>query len=240
MRSRRRTLILVLTLFIVIIGTFGTLAWQYRWYRLPVYTDNPSTELPTPLMSPEEYQLTVHEQPYVLELSSLTGALCFIGCTHTRDPDDPQIELIERKWEAFAPTVALCESRLGFFIGGLDHGVEMFSEPAAVFALARRDDIPIWSLEPSFTSEIAYQRSMFEPWQLSMFYALRPYVHRIKEIDDKTEPELILSSMLYNWTNIDGLRDVIPDAYVFDSLWRENLPQLPDWRTLADTLLWPG
>ncbi len=96
---------------------FGLYGWQFAWRTLDYYIPDgePVEEALEQIMSRGEYAgvVDIHARPFVVEMSLDTGgALLIFGAEHTKDPIDPQITEIEKKWQHFAPTFALCESRL--------------------------------------------------------------------------------------------------------------------------------
>ena len=106
-------------------------------------------------MTDEEYNALTdtHPRPYIVEFENQNGgALLLYGGEHTLNPDDPQIIDIQTRWDSFRPTVALMESRLGFFVQGFQNPVETYGEMGWAFSLARKDYIPVYTWEaPCFT-----------------------------------------------------------------------------------------
>ena len=155
--------------------------WGYlfAWRKVPTYQPSKTIELPQPLMSSAEYEavISTHPRPYIVEITVQNdGAIIIYGAEHTNNPQDPQISDIQARWDNFQPTVALVESELGILFPGLMDPVETFSEPGAVHALARRDDIPTYSWEPPLDIEMAALLAQpFSQEQIALYTILTPY-----------------------------------------------------------------
>ena len=113
---------------------FGLYGWLFAWRTLDYYIPDgePVEEALEQIMSGAEYASVVdtHARPFVVEMSLDTeGALLIFGAEHTKDPTDPQITEIEKKWQDFVPTFALCESRLGILFPLFMDPVRTFAEP---------------------------------------------------------------------------------------------------------------
>lgn len=166
--------------------------------------------------------------PYVLEIEHAPGALLYYGAMHSRDPDHPQKSDIEKRWQAFKPTVALCEGRSrGFMIGALFVLFSGLSEPMLVHRLARRDDIPLYSLEPAYESEVA---ELLEQWPaelVAIFNTTRVYWSESQGHAD----DGLAAKLLARRTDVDGLRGSIASTAQFDQIWEKHFPDLPSWRS---------
>jgi hypothetical protein len=229
--------ILIVSIALIVVGALG--AWHYRWSTLPSYPDVASVDLPQPIQTTEEHDLIDHPTPYSLELSHGGGSLMYIGVAHTKDADDEQIALIKTKWAEFKPTIALCEGRLGFFIGGLDLGVGQFGEPGAVYRLARANDVPVYTLEPDIPGEVADLLERWSPQKVALFYVLRTYMSD-RRSEGSDNAAAIVAKAISKRTRWPGLEGSIRDVAHLDSLFRTQLPQLGDWRTMPEEAMWPG
>ena len=226
----------VLALVALALVTGGILAWKYRWGTLESVPGIELAELPVPIMSYAEYQGTEHEEPYVVRLREGDGELLYYGARHTQDPENPQVVEIQRLWEEFDPTIALAESRLGFFIGPLGPGVEQFGEAGAVFALARRDDVPVYTLEAPLEMEMREVLKRHPAERVALFYVLRGSIGRGSAEAVESEAAQLVEKRT-RWPGLEGsLRGV---AHI-DSIWARDFPDLPDWRELPARYTWPG
>ena len=89
------------------------------------------------------------DDSYILRIDEGDSQLLYFGSKHSRDPNHPQRERIEKSWNDFKPTVALHEGRSrGYLVGPVYERLLGLPEPAIVHQLARRDDVPLYSLEP--------------------------------------------------------------------------------------------
>ena len=229
--------ILIVATALVVTGALA--AWNYRWSTLPSYPDVVSVDLRQPIQTSEEHDLIDHPTPYLLELSQGSGSLMYIGVAHTKNADDEQIELIKTKWAEFKPTIALCEGRLGFFIGGLDLGVGQFGEPGAVYRLARSNDVSVYTLEPDIPGEVADLLERWSPQQVALYYVLRTYMSD-RRSEGADNADAIVAKAISKRTRWPGLEGSIRDVAQLDSLFQAQLPLLGDWRTMPEESMWPG
>lgn len=237
-RRRRPVRIATISLLALIVLAVVSFAGAYAvwgWRHVPSF--DASATLPAADFLSWEQHNTIyqaHDGPYVLTLgdadSSWRGV--YIGTFHTSDPDDVQIDLIQSTWDSMAPTVALCEGRMGLYIGGLRTGVGMFGESGAVYALARRDHVPIYSLEPEYADEVAALLAEYPPEHLAIFFTMRVFWSECRGTSPNTLDALALH-LLRKRTNIDGLRETIVTIDELDRVWRRDFPDLPDWRSAA-------
>lgn len=231
MRLRTRLGLALLAVVLIL----GVLAWTFRWHRLDSVPGVTMSALPVPILSYGDLAEQGNERVTV-RLRRGTGELLYIGTHHTRDPDDPQVEEIRRSWNTFRPTVALVESRLGFYVGGLKLGVGMFGEAGAVLALGRGHDVPVYTLEAPLDDEMRAVLTTWRADRVAMFYVLRGSLSRGRAEDREREAAQLIPTRT-RWPGLEGsLRDV---AHL-DSLYRSELPELPDWRVAGGTILWPG
>jgi hypothetical protein len=228
----RTTALLVL---LAVLGAAVAVGWHYRWYTLDPVPDVQVLVPPVPVMSYEEYSSITHERPYLLRLRMGDGELVYLGVGHTRDPGDQQIDRLRSLWDEFRPTVALAESRLGFFVGGLGPGVKMFGEAGAVFALARADGVPIHTLEAPLDVEMQAVLTQWPAAQAAAYYVLRASLGR--ETPEAVEREAAqLVRKRTRWPGLEGSLDYPR----LDSLMRAEFPNAADWRTLPASVTWPG
>lgn len=166
--------------------------------------------------------------PYLLEIDHDPGALLYYGAKHSRDPNHPQRTDIEKKWRDFSPTVALCEGRSrGYMIGELFEPFAGLPEPVLVHRLARRDDIPLYSLEPPYEAEVA---ELLERWPadlVALFFTTRVYWSESQGRPD----DRLAAKLLARRTDVAGLRGAIASVEQMDQVWNRHFPELPSWRS---------
>lgn len=168
--------------------------------------------------------------PYLLSIDTENaGALLYYGASHTRDPAHPQIADITSRWAAFKPTVALYEGRRrGFFYGALIEPFAGLPEPALVHKLARRDAIPLYTLEPAYADEVADLLRSFSAEQIALYFFLRVYTSEAGGVAD----EALALDLLRKRTDVEGLRGSLATLADVDSLWRRDFSDQADWRVL--------
>jgi len=170
---------------------------------------------------------TIWPKPYVLELDRFV----FYGAHHTSNRHDPQFADIEQRWNAFHPTVALCEGRSrGFLIGPVFSRIGKKSEVQFVHELARRDGVRLLTLEPLYADEVGALLKKWTPEQLVLYFTMRVYW---SEAGGKAN-ESLAKDLLAKRTDVDGLRDSLHTLADVDRVWRRDFPTLPDWHVLRE------
>jgi len=222
----------VLVLALVLLSMLHVAA--VSWRSPAFYTDCEARVFSVPIMTMEEYGEVIeeHPRPYVVEIDSGGGAALLYGAEHSRNPDHPQNDDIRERWQAFAPTAALVEGRLGFLMPGFMDPVGQYGEGGLVFDLARRAGLPVWSWEPPRRVELA---SMLERWpaeKVALFYVLRPYFGTVRHgVDD---PEGFVEPYRRRRTSWSGLEGNLASMAELDAAWKRHVPAGPDWREVDD------
>jgi hypothetical protein len=216
-------------------SALGLHTWQSWSPGAPVYAlsaERATAPLATRLRSPEEHDRirAAHPEPYVLELQgSGGGALCYYGAHHDDALDNPQLEDIRSRWEAFQPTVALCEGRRrGYFLGPLIPRFAGMPESGWVHTLARAENVPLYSLEPDYADEVAVLLKRFAPEHVALYFTLRVYG---SESGGRAD-EALAEDLRRKRTDVEGLRDALPDLAAMDEAWTSAGGE-GDWRTAA-------
>lgn len=231
MRFVRLTLTALLAVAVVL-GVYTYLHWSPAG---PVYAAERVGHiiLPHRLRTMAEHDSALARNggnPYILEIETPdAGALLYYGASHARDPKHPQIADITERWDAFRPTVALYEGRSrGFPYGALIEPFAGLPEPALVHKLARRDDVPLYSLEPAYEDEVAELLNTYSPEQVALYFFLRVYT---SEAGGEAKEGLALD-LLGKRTDVDGLRGSLVTLRDVDRVWKRDFSDQVDWRVL--------
>jgi hypothetical protein len=233
-----RNFFIVILAITILLVTVSTLFWRSPDY----YTDYGTIELAAPILTSEEYGelVNTHPRPYIVELQTQTsGALLLYGSEHTQDPNDPQIADIQTRWNGFQPTVALVESRLGFFIQGFQNPVEEYGEMGWAFALARKYDVPVYTWEVPRELEIQYVLEDFPKEQVALFYVLRPYFSNFR-YGKPDDPNKVAEGYVRERSNYQGIENEITSVEQIDAIWQRDFPNDSDWRDTSDQFGLPG
>lgn len=225
----------VLFLAVVIVG------WNICWRSPPFYTTAPAVSLPVPIMTTAQYNdvIATHPRPYIVEIERADGgALVLFGSEHTLDRAHPQMPLIEQAWDDLQPSVALVEGRLGFWVGGFGDSVTAYGEFGLTNELARRDDVEVYSWEPTREAEVEIVLRDFAAKRVALFYVLRPVFsgqrHGIDNADAYVAPFLEERT---TWPGLENTLGAIDDI---DAMWKADFPDEPDWRVTSDEFGLPG
>ncbi len=234
-----RMRIVFAVVFIVLLALGA--AWLLSWPSPPFYELSGALALPAPVLTQAQYG-NVHQdfvRPYVVECTKGSGRVVLFGSAHTRDPQDPQLAEIERRFAELRPTVTLVEGRPGAPLAALRDPVAMFGEMGTVLRLGRRSRASIYSWEPSREAEVQAQLQRFPAERVALFYVLRPYVSE-RRFGRPKDPDAKLEDTRGERTKWKGLEGTLPSIAAVDELWRRDFAGLPDWRDTSDERGWPG
>jgi len=236
--SKYRKLFFVLLAISVLLAFASTLFWRSPDY----YSEYGTIELAAPLFTSEEYGALVdtHPRPYIVEIETQDGgALLFYGSEHTQDPNDPQIADIQTRWNNFQPTLALVESRLGFFVQGFQNPVQEYGEMGWAFSLARKDKVQIYTWEIPREREIQYALEEYPKEQVALFYILRPYFSNFR-FGKPENPDAVAEGYIRERIDYPGIENVIGSVEQIDAIWERDFPDEADWRDTSDLFGLPG
>lgn len=235
MPRRRRTIagcLLVLAALIALGAVGAACSWSPGAAHYPVTPDLRAIELPHRFRDGPEHDAALRRvgNPYLLEITTDRGALCYYGARHVTDPADPQFSDIAERWSKFRPTIALCEGRSrGYFIAWPFDRLGGSSEPALVHKLARRDAVSLYSLEPSYQDEVGALLGSWSPEQVALYFTLRVYWSEAGGTPD----DRLAANLLRKRTDVSGLRDSLRNVADIDRVWKRDFPDQPDWRGLT-------
>ena len=182
------------------------------------------------ILSYEEYASVDHDTPYVLRFTHGRGALLFFGSAHTYDPGDPQVGRICGLWTEFRPTLAFNEGGDPPAEGTIDAAVARFGESGLVRHLARRDRVPVASIEPSMAHQVnALRAAGFGDEQTKLFFVLRQ-VPQHKEQAGSPMTDVRAAEVLAYFTKVTGIVGPPTTPDELTSACARLLPGLRDWR----------
>jgi hypothetical protein len=214
------------------------------WYRVPHYETSSTIALDAPIMTASEYDAVIdtHRRPYVYRLDhgASGGSVLIYGTEHTKRPDDPQIADIARRWQAFAPTVALVESDLGMMFPAFMDPVETFGEVGAAHDLARQAGIETYTWEPPNDLLVAsVLADGFTPKEVALRMMLGPYFSGLRDGRPR-DPEGFVEEFRAERVRWSGLEGTFDSVEAIDAEWRRRFPGGPDWRDVSDQYGLPG
>ena len=235
--KRRVTRIIagILATVLVLVCVLVLYAWRHWSPAGEVYSADQVAhiELPHRLRNSAEHDAARSRNggnPYILEFETPDGgALLYYGASHSSDPANPQIADITSRWQSFQPSVALYEGRSrGFFYGALIEPFAGLPEPALVHKLARRDDVPLYTLEPAYEDEVNELLDAYDAEQVALYFFLRVYTSEAGGVAN----ESLAADLLAKRTDVDGLRGSLASLEDVDRVWERDFPDQSDWRTL--------
>lgn len=228
-------------LLVLLVGA-GLLLWFTAWGKLPhIAPPRAAEHVRFQIMSAREYRARIdhHARPYVYEILADRGAVLIYGAEHTKNPGDPQIADIERRWTAFRPSLALCESDLGILFPLLMDPVREFGEPGALCALARRDAVPVFTWEPHPHELVARLLRRHPARQVAARLMLGPYFSNLRH-GRPDHPEAFVEEYRAKRQRWPGLEQTFGSVAEIDAFWRSEFPDGPDWRNVSDAHGLPG
>ena len=186
------------------------------------------------LMSWEEYRHLPRGDNYILEVDSEKGALLYYGSFHRVDPSDPQFEDIERKWNAFRPTVAYCEGNIWPLMESREEAIRNYGEQGLLRYLAGRDGVPIRCLDRSILQQAQYLRNYFMAEEVCLYFVLRQSsIHQMmkKDSSDLSYVDNFLSGFAVQYY----MRGTPRNLHEFKSTVSRLLPGLENWENVPSS-----
>src|SRR5262245_18844548 len=240
MRTRRiiRWTIVSVAVCAAVLGALGCL---FVWRAPDDYSGYAAMDLPAPILTAEEYEVLrpTHPHPYVVELAPPAGALLLYGARHTKDPDDPQIADLKRRWQEFRPTVALVEGRMGALVEGFQDPVRTFGESGLVLGMARQQRVRAYTWEPPVDREIALVLESHPRESVALYYILRPYFSNLRH-GRPSDPDDFVEEYRRKRTRWPGLEGTFASVAEIDAVWRRDFAGEKDWRDTSDEQPLPG
>lgn len=241
MRSKiLKTLKIAGTALLLFAAAFAILMLTGVIWRSPAYYQVDKIQnLEKPVMSMDKYRESGgHVRPYIYHLKDQKGEVYVLGIDHTKDPDNPQIDSIDRIWKEFQPDVLLIEGRLGFLFSWVQDPVKNYGESGKAVSLAKGDDVEVYTWEPHKQDEINLMLRNYSPEKVAFFYSLRPYLSNYR-FGKPANPDEKMESYIKSRTDQDGIRGKIKSVTQIDSMWTADFPAEKDWRDSSDQYGWP-
>lgn len=213
---------------LIILGIIYLVAWKSpRYYKV-------TTIQPQHTIIPFAAYDANHVRPFIIHDSSFI----IFGAEHTKDPENVEIEMMERQWKKFKPTVALVEGRLNFLLPGFMDPVKTLGEGGKLKELASKEGIEIYNWDLS-KDELAKQLTKhFHAEQVALYQILNPYFSNLR-FGKPSDPEDFVNSYLHRADYV-GLKQQFKSVNDLDLAWKKYFPSGPDWRNVSDETALPG
>ena len=240
---RRRWLRRAAVGVVAVVAILGLVVWRLGWWAPPQYTPNAAVRVSGEILNSAGHDARVSrlgQGEYLLHIEADAappgrGALLFFGARHSKDPNHPQLAALRQAWKEFKPTVALVEGRMSFFVGTPRQGIGIFGEGAAVYSLAEQHGIPLYTLEPPLSIEIAALDDCGDRTQVAMFRVLSGYIsaRRGGPVSDFKIGRLLSRRAA-------PLTTALPNIAALEQHFTAQFPELGPWRDLPEEAMWPG
>lgn len=182
------------------------------------------------IMSYQAYARIDHAIPYVLRFARGSGALLFFGSEHTYDPDHPQVAHLCTLWAEFRPSVAYNEGGDPPAEPTIAAAVAQFGESGLVRHLARRDRVPVASIEPSMARQVDELRGFgFSDEDIKLFFVLRQVPQHLEQAGAPMT-EARAAEVLAYFTKVTGLTGAPTTPAELTTVCARRLPTLRAWR----------
>jgi hypothetical protein len=197
---------------------------------------------PPAVMSFEAYRNVEHNFPYVIETTAWPGRLIYYGANHVYAADHPEIEDIQTRWAQFRPTYALNEGGAPPVFESLQETVGRNGESALVRWLARRDGVPVETLDPTRADSVAAMRSRFTPEQFKLSSILGQVAEQRRrsdsfQVQDVDAEVMRFMNVLSRTPGLEGPPRTLQELQ--DSATR-LLPALVNWREVPSSWFDPA
>lgn len=193
------------------------------------------------IMSYKEYGTIRHERPYILRFTQAKGALLYFGIGHVYDPKDKQIAQLEKEFAEFRPTLILNESGTPPVAETAEQAIEKYGEPGLMSFLAKKNNIPIKSLDPPQMEEIKYILST-RRWtleQVFLFYVLRRIPQNAKKVTRQSAEAMVQEAMDRS-AKLPGFESLPKTIAEFDALAKKHFADVKDWRAIEQKVFDPN
>lgn len=184
----------------------------------------------------------VKDPVFSLDLNGKTGGrLYYFGAEHVTDPANPQFEAIERAWNTLRPTVAYYEGPNRPLAETRDETIKQTGESGFLRFLAKRDGVPIASLEPSPLEEAAHIMRKFPAEQVMLFYVLRETA-RLRERRKLPEAELkaAVAQLLERVSKMKGFEGAFTNLDELERAYRKYWTSPANWWEAPQQWFAPG
>jgi hypothetical protein len=230
---------------IIIILSFITIVvllmyFNVIWKSPSHYKVNKSTLLEEPIMDMKAYEdiWQTHRRPYIYSIeSSKGGKVTIAGVEHTNDLNNSQFDTINKLWKEVNPSVAFVEGRMGFMFTWFMNPIEKYGESGLVSSLAKKDNISLYTWEPTRDDEIPILLKKHPADKIALFYSFRAYFSNIKG-KEKINKEKELQSYLDDRTDYKHIRGIYTSWKELDSVWSNDYPNIK-WRDYSTGIGWP-
>jgi hypothetical protein len=185
----------------------------------------------------------VKDPVFSLDVSGKSGGgrLYYFGAEHSADPAHAQFAEIERAWDALKPSVAFYEGPNRPISETKDETIRQTGESGFVRYLAKRDGVPVVSLEPSPADEAAYVMRKFSAEQVMLFYVLRETA-RLRERRKLPEAELkaAVAQLLERASKMKGFEGAFTDVAGLETAYRKYWTSPANWWEAPQAWFAPG
>jgi hypothetical protein len=215
-------------------------ACKVIWTSPPYYQPT-SFVLQSPILSNEQYgNYGTHSRPFMYSLQiPEKGKIYVLGLEHSKNPQHTQLDSLRAWWTKAKPTVALVEGRLGFLFSWFQNPIKVYGEQGLTAQLAFKNNINLYSWEPSKELQIDLMTEKYEAKKVAFFYAVRPYFSNFRH-GKPTNPEKQMDDYISSRTNHPKLKGLIKNWQEIDTIWKNDFPKEKDWREYSDEWGYPA
>jgi hypothetical protein len=168
---------------------------------------------------------------FLLELPANSGGkLFYYGAAHSTDLNHKQFREIEEAWTKTKPEIAFYEGPNRPIFDSRDETIQKTGESGFVRFLAKRDNVPFVTLEPSPTEEFKFIQQKYSFEQTMLFFILRETA-RLRERQNLPEDKLkqAVSQLLQRARKIEGLENIPADLSEIEAAYKRYWTTPANW-----------
>ena len=165
------------------------------------------------LLTHEECIAIKYDLPYTYRLRANAFDLCVFGTSHTNNPRDPQLSILERELESFKPKEVLLEGNWQTDESKTEKEAIHKGENAYAGFLAKKDNLQVRGWDLTRREELSALESEYSQKTLFAFFVLRNLRQALKFRPETADIERIIRSFKdkspwkefdYSFENIKG------------------------------------
>lgn len=168
-------------------------------------------------------------------------SLVFVGTNHTNDPENPQIEGIERLFKKFKPTLVLIEGGNWPVAANKEQAVKRYSELGFTRYLAANANVKAESADASSGDDYNAVLKHYSPSETKLYFALR-FVPQWAQQETGLTMDANMTRFLSSPEFTRAFPADAPPRNIkeLELLAAKVIPNLKDWRTVQFNLTFDG
>lgn len=185
----------------------------------------------------------VNKRPYIVSYKHFSGGeLLYFGSSHTYDPNDKMLKMIDSAWLSFKPDIVFWEGgnpgRVSALPSSLDEAVTKKGEPGFVRFLAKKRGVQDLTLEPSTLQIIKELQKSFSDEEI----VVQVILTQVEQEKRKGTAHKTLDSLVTTYLRLSrgfNFKEIPTDLDDFQRAVTSVLPDLKDWKNITLDMVAP-